>query len=393
MSNPTTTFDFTNSAGQKLSGRLELPAGAVRAYAVFAHCFTCSKNVAAATRVARALAEHGFGVLRFDFTGLGNSEGDFANTHFSSNTADLIAAARALEADGRAPALLVGHSLGGAAVLAAAGELPMVRAVATISAPSDVAHVRNLFEGHLDQITTEGAAEVQLAGRTFTVRREFLEDIAGHKLTERVSELRKALLIMHSPTDDTVGIEHASKLYLAAKHPKSFISLDGADHLLTRAADAEYVAQVLAAWAVRYLPEAEQAPESPIPHGEVTVESVGRFRQRVRAENHELIADEPRKVGGTDLGMAPYELLLAALGACTSMTLRMYAERKQWPLESVHVHLRREKADGAEIYTRVIDIRGELDDEQRARLLEIAEKCPVHKTLTEAEVRVESALA
>ncbi|WP_454725990.1 MULTISPECIES: bifunctional alpha/beta hydrolase/OsmC family protein [Cupriavidus] len=389
-------LQFPGSNGQQLAARLDLPAGPVRAFALFAHCFTCGKDVLAATRIAQALTEHGIGVLRFDFTGLGGSGGDFANTNFSSNVADLLAAADYLRQHYRAPALLIGHSLGGAAVLAAAEGVPEARAVVTIAAPSDPGHVVGLFGEQAGRIAAEGEAEVQLAGRPFRIKRQFLEDVGEQKLLERVARLRRALLVMHAPQDTTVGIDNATQIFIAAKHPKSFVSLDRADHLLTRKEDAIYVANTIAAWSQRYLgTEALDVPHAVAEEGFVRVEEahVGKYQQRIAAGPHRLVADEPVSFGGLNGGPAPYDLLLAGLGACTSMTMRMYADRKGWPLEHVAVSLRHEKihaADCADCATtegkidwieREITMQGPLDDAQRAALLEIADKCPVHRTL------------
>ncbi len=396
-------FDFPNARGQTLAALLHRPAGEPAAFALFAHCFTCGKDNLAAKRIAEALAERGIAVLRFDFTGLGASEGEFANTHFSSNIADLIAAADHLRRTARAPTLLVGHSLGGAAVLAAAGQIPEARAVATIAAPSDPGHATGLFAEHVADIRAEGEREVRLAGRPFRIRREFLDDIAEHKLLERVKELRKALLVLHSPTDETVGIDNASRIFLAARHPKSFVSLADADHLLTRRADALYAAHVIAAWAERYV-EAPPAAASEDARTVVVSETrEGKFQQAVAIGPHHLLADEPAAAGGMDSGPSPYELLIAALGACTAMTLRLYADHKGLPLAGVSVTLRHAKIHAADCATcetkegkldrieRTIALEGPLDAAQRARLIEIADRCPVHRTLT-SEVEIRTAL-
>jgi len=406
---PSEKFEFPGSQGHALAGRLDRPDGPVRAYALFAHCFTCTKDIFAASRIAQALTEHGIAVLRFDFTGLGSSEGEFANTTFSSNIRDLEAAIAHMRETLDAPAILIGHSLGGAAVLAAAASAEEARAVATIGAPYDPGHVAHLFDAHREAIERDGEAEVTLVGRPFRIRREFLDDIAEQNQHDRIAALRKALLIFHAPRDATVGIDNAALIFQAAKHPKSFVSLDDADHLLSRRADAEYVAAVLAAWASRYL-DADTAEASAgaaaAVAGEgdkVVVEETGngRFQQAIALGHHRLIADEPASVGGDDTGPGPYDLLLAGLGACTSMTVRMYAERKKWPLEKVRVVLSHDKihaADCADCETREgridrigreIVFHGDLDDDQRARLMEIADKCPVHRTL-HSEVRVES---
>lgn len=395
MSSPANLIHFPGAFGTPLAARLDLPATAPVAYALFAHCFTCSKDTLAAARISAALVELGFGVLRFDFTGLGGSAGDFSNTNFSSNVADLVAAAAWLREHHRAPQVLIGHSLGGAAVLAVAGEIPEAVAVATIGAPFDPGHVRHLIGDAATEIAARGEAEVTLAGRKFRIQKQFLDDLAANGNSERIGHLRKALLVFHSPRDITVDIENAARIYGAAKHPKSFISLDTADHLLTNKADAAYVAAVLAAWAGRYVGTAVTAVLVASVPGEVTVVETGEgaFTQHISAGSHHLRADEPVSVGGNDSGFTPYDLLLASLGACTAMTLRMYAEQKKWPLERVTVKLQHDKihtVDCAECETREgkidriereILLTGNLDDAQRARLTEIADKCPVHRTL------------
>ena len=382
-----------------LAARFDRPPGPVRATALFAHCFTCSKDLAAVSRIARALAERGIAVLRFDFTGLGHSEGEFANTDFSSNVEDLVRAADHLREQGQPPQLLIGHSLGGAAVLAAAARIPESLAVATIGAPADPEHVTKLFAGARAEIERAGEAEVELAGRRFRIRRELLDDLAEQRLEPAIAGLRRALLVLHAPFDQTVGIDNASRIFAAAKHPKSFVSLDGADHLLTRREDAAYVAEVVAAWAGRFLPE--PPPALSAEPDEVVVQETreGRFTTAIAAGPHALRADEPAAVGGDDTGPTPYGLLLASLGACTSMTMRMYADRKKWPLERVTVRLRHDKVharDCEECETRdgkidrierEIAIEGDLDVEQRERLLAIADRCPVHRTL-HSEVQV-----
>ena len=389
--------EFKGSQGGMIAARLELPDGLPRAYALFAHCFTCSKDIFAAARIAGGLADAGIAVLRFDFTGLGASEGDFANTNFSSNVEDLLRAAAFLRERYKAPSILVGHSLGGAAVLAAAGRLDEVRAVATIAAPADPGHVAHLLAEARPEIEARGEAEVVLAGRSFRIQKQFLEDIEGHRLSDAIGKLKKALLVFHAPRDAIVGIENASVIFQAAKHPKSFISLDRADHLLSRREDARYVASVLAAWAARYVPdlEAGDANVDAQEPGGVMVRETGNgpFQQEVIAGRHRLLADEPELVGGTDTGMSPYELLLAGLGACTAMTIRMYADRKKLPLDRVSVLLHHDKIHAEDcadcetregkidVIERAIELSGDVDGDQRRRLLEIAEKCPVHRTL------------
>lgn len=393
---PTERVTFPGSQGAALAARLERPDGPARGYALFAHCFACGKDQFAATRIARALTDHGIAVLRFDVTGLGDSEGDFADTSFTTNIDDLLAAAAYLRAEHAAPTLLVGHSLGGAAALAAAGRIPEVKAVATIAAPADPAHVRHLFADAAPAAAGAGIA-VEIAGRRFRIGPRFLDDLAEHAQADRIAGLRRALLILHAPLDPVVGIDNATAIFRAAKHPKSFVSLDRADHLLSDRADAAYAASVIAGWASRYLddPDSQGDPVPAPAEGAVVVAETGRgrFQQAVAIGRHRLWADEPPGVGGGDTGPAPYDFLLAGLGACTSMTIRMYADHKSWPLESVAVTLRHDKIhaeDCADCETRSgkvdriereIVLRGALSDEQRQRLMEIADRCPVHRTL------------
>ncbi|HJL47811.1 MAG TPA: alpha/beta fold hydrolase, partial [Polyangiaceae bacterium LLY-WYZ-15_(1-7)] len=333
------TITFPGADGHQLAAVLERPPGPIRACAVFAHCFTCSKDLRALRRIADALVGHGIATLRFDFTGLGESEGEFADTTFSSNVADLVAAADWLREHHAAPSLLIGHSLGGAACLAAAPRIEEVKAVATIGAPADPEHVEKLLAGSKDEIEKEGEAEVKIAGRRFRIRKQFLDDLREHCSAERIAKIGRALLLFHSPQDNVVGIENAKAIYQAARHPKSFVSLDGADHLLSNPADAGYVANVLAAWAERYVPMATAEVEE----GYVVVEGRQGLQQHVQAGPHAFLADEPKSVGGTATGPTPYDLLLAALGSCTTMTLRMYANHKKWPLEAVRVTLQHER--------------------------------------------------
>ncbi len=392
---PTERFQFPGSDGQMLAASLDLPNGAPIAIALLAHCFTCGKDALGARRIADELARRDVATLRFDFTGIGASEGEFANTTFSSNISDLVLAADHLRKTRKAPSILIGHSLGGAAILAAAAKIPEAKCIATIAAPSDPAHVTNLFMEALDAIRQKGKVEVSLAGRPFTVTREFLDDIAEHNLTDAVKQLHKPLMIFHSPTDDHVGIDNATRIFVAAKHPKNFISLAGADHLLTQKRDAVFVADMIATWATRYLDMPPEIDAPDMTDGVVVMETrQGVFQQVVSVGPHRLIADEPVSVGGLDSGPGPYDLLLAGLGACTSMTMRMYAERKKLPLDRVTVKLKHgqiyakdcdscETKDGMiSQITREITIEGNLDDEQRKSLMVIADKCPVHRTLT-----------
>ncbi|MCB2100070.1 MAG: alpha/beta fold hydrolase [Rhodobacterales bacterium] len=400
-------IDFTGATGETLAARLDKPDGAIQAYALFAHCFTCTKDVFAAARIARALTDHGIAVLRFDFTGLGASEGEFANTNFSSNVGDLLAAADYLRDNHAAPAILIGHSLGGAAVLAAAAQVPEAKAVCTIGAPSDPAHVANHFQCERDEIERTGQATVKLVGRPFTIKKQFLDDIEGQRLEHAIAGMRKALLIFHSPLDAVVGIDNATRIFVAAKHPKSFVSLDHADHMVSRREDAVYVADVIAAWADRYVgtkPESRPLPKADPGTVVVAEARQGKFAQDISiGGKFPLRADEPVSYGGTDTGPSPYDYLLAGLGACTTMTLRMYAAHKGIALDKASVVLRHEKVhadDCKECETasgkidhieRVITLEGDLDEATRARPVEIADRCPVHRTL-HSEVWIETRL-
>ena len=392
------------SGNNLLSGALESPESEIRCYALFAHCFTCGKDIAAASRIARALTREGIAVLRFDFTGLGSSDGDFANTNFSSNLQDLQAAVDFLRRDYQAPSLLIGHSLGGAAVLAMAEAVPEARAVVTIGAPREAGHVMHNFAASLDEIRAEGVSRVSLAGREFLIKKQFIDDLENAQ-SQDLGKLRKALLVMHAPLDATVGIAEAEKIYIEANHPKSFISLDDADHLLSRKRDAEYAAANIAAWASRYLPAVESAAAPRVPGGHVRVEEKNHvFTQHVYSDSHHWLADEPTSVGGNNTGPDPYEHLLAALGTCTAMTLRLYASHKKLPLEHVSVELRHdrdyvsdcegcdEKPNQIDVIERVLTIRGDLTAKQRNRLVQIADRCPVHRTLHN-ELRVRTRLS
>ncbi len=399
---PSTQVEFVGSRGAPIAARLDTPAGPPSAYALFAHCFTCSKDVFAAGRIAAELNAHGIAVLRFDFTGLGASGGDFANTDFSSNIEDLVLAAGWLREHHAAAQILVGHSLGGAAVVAAAGAIPEVVAVATIGAPADTEHLVKLFRDRVDAIEQHGSADVEIAGRTFSIGRGLLDDLAHHRIVDCAAALDGALLVLHSPIDNVVGIEHAARLYEAARHPKSFVSLDGADHLLTRREDAEYAARIIAVWAERFVVAHQPPQPPPRSTAQVLVAETGQgvFLNHVVAGAHQMLADEPASVGGFDAGPSPYDLLAAALGSCTSMTIRMYADRKAIALDRVVVEVDHRKAhldasaqvaDGkaAQIdhFDRRIHLDGDLSDGDRQRLLAIADRCPVHRTL-EAGARI-----
>lgn len=389
-------LEFRTASGHQLVGKLDLPTGKPQAYALWAHCFSCTKDILAASRVARGLTSLGIAVLRFDFTGLGGSDGDFANTNFSSNVDDLVAAADHLREHFEAPQVLIGHSWGGTAVLAAADQIPEAKAVCTIAAPADPAHVSHLFQDLIDDIHAEGQATVLLAGRPFCIKKQFLDDIADRALLKKVSKLKKALLVFHSPTDALVGIENAGVIYEAAKHPKSFVSLENADHLLTRKEDADYVATVLAAWVGRYIVSPQQPTNVSAAAGTVVVAETGqgKFANVVSVGGrHTLLADEPVSIGGDDTGPSPYELLLAALGACKVMTMRMYAERKGLPMQGAEVTLHHSKIHAEDCEScetqsgkiDVIDVKikvtGVMDAESRSKIEKIAERCPVHRTL------------
>jgi uncharacterized OsmC-like protein/alpha/beta superfamily hydrolase len=396
-------FTFTGSQGHELAARLDMPSGPVRAHALFAHCFTCGKDLQPANRIAKTLNDAGIAVLRFDFTGLGKSGGEFENTNFSSNVADLVAAADHMRETLAAPTLMIGHSLGGAATLLAAAEVPEVKAVATIGAPSNATNVLKQFQCDLDKIEADGEAEVSLAGRPFKIRKQFVEDARGANVADTVAKLKRALLILHAPLDDTVAISHAGEIFAAAKHPKSFISLDKADHLLFHPGAAEYAAISIAAWAENYLPDQRPADPVAAAEGDVAVHPTwrGKFQTHIHAGPHEILADEPKSVGGDETGPTPYGLLLSALGACTSMTLQMYAARKGLDLRDVRVDLTHDKIHASDCeacetesgkidrIAREIVLVGDLSVEERARLIEIADKCPVHKTL-HSEVLIET---
>ncbi len=391
---PTERITFPNSAGDLLAARLDMPEGPHLATALFAHCFTCGKDIPAARRISARLSAMGIAVLRFDFTGLGHSEGEFANTSFTSNVDDLRAACAYLDTIGTPVSLLIGHSLGGAAVLKAAAGLDHVKAVATLGAPFDPGHVTDNFADALPEIAANGSAEVSLGGRPFKIGQSFVEDVSSAELTSAIRNLKAALLVLHAPTDAIVSIDNASQIFLTAKHPKSFVTLDGADHLITQPDDAEYAADVIATWASRYLPLRPPAPPPGAPEGVVRVSEADTsgFLQDINSgPYHHALADEPLAYGGTNKGMSPYGFLSAGLGACTSMTIRMYARRKGWPLTHVSVDICHDKVhaqnaetgsgDKIDTWRRKIRLTGDLTTEQRQKLAEIADKCPVHRTL------------
>lgn len=399
---PTEKVSFSGHSGESLAARLDMPDGPHLATGIFAHCFTCGKDSIAARRIAARLAAMGIAVLRFDFTGIGESDGDFAQTGFASNVKDLVAAAAYLDSRNMAPGLLIGHSLGGAAVLGAARDISSARAVVIIGAPFEPGHVTGNFANALGRIKAEGQAEVDLGGRPVRIGRDLVDEVAGEHLGPAIAGLGRALLVMHAPRDSIVGVQNATQIFMAAKHPKSFVTLDDADHLISRPADAEYAAGVIAAWASRYLDLAKPEPVENAPEGvtRVSEADAAGFMQDITLGAHHYLADEPAAYGGTDRGMSPYGFLAAGLGACTSMTVRMYARRKNWPLDHVSVDVSHAKSHAedarsgeqmVDVFSREITLTGDLDSDQRARLLEIADKCPVHRTL-ERSARIETRL-
>ena len=381
------TFMFVGGAGTQLTGHLEPPEGTPRGWAIFAHCFTCGKDSRAAVHVSRALSRSGIGVLRFDFAGTGISGGMGGEVSFASDVQDLRSAATAMAAAGMSPSLLVGHSLGGTAAIIAAADLPDVAAVATIGAPADLQHILRFFgPNDLDTIASEGEASVDIAGRPFVIRRSFLEALEEIDVEKALATLRRPVLVMHSPLDQVVGIDHASRIFVASRHPKSFISLDTADHLLTDLADANYASAMVAVWASRFLPPlTADLPQVEIAQGVVATETLaGTFQLKVRSGEHMLFADEPASVGGLGTGLSPYELVSAGLAACTVMTMRLYANRKGFPLERASTTVQHEKVPDMmppDRFIRTIVLDGPLSDDQRARIVAIADRCPVDLSL------------
>ena len=386
---------FKNNNGQDLVGRLELPVDRhPHNFALFAHCFTCNKNLLAVKNISKSLTSNGFGVLRFDFTGLGESDGDFADTNFSGNVEDLIAASNFLKEEYSAPTLLIGHSLGGAAVIFAAEEIDSVLALSTVGAPANPKHVKHLLKSGLEEINEHGEAVVNLGGRDFKIKKQFVDDLETKSLPETAKNLRKPLLVLHSPQDDTVGIKNAEEIYSAAHHPKSFVSLDGADHLLSRKEDSNYVGDVIAGWAKRYLDCDVPKKDLKTKHQVVaSLDAEDAFTTKLKLGSHYMTADEPESYGGNDFGPSPYELVSAGLSACTVMTIQMYGKRKGWKIDNVEVHTSYSKSQAVDCenceetsakidtFERVIKLTGDLDEKQKARVMQIADKCPVHKTL------------
>ncbi|WP_055443475.1 bifunctional alpha/beta hydrolase/OsmC family protein [Lacinutrix himadriensis] len=401
-----TKLKIENKNGQALQAHLELPANQKpNYYAIFAHCFTCSSTLSAVKNISRALTTHGFGVLRFDFTGLGKSEGEFAESHFSANVDDLIAVSDYMQLHYKAPSLLVGHSLGGAAVITAGAQLENIKAIATIGAPSSVEHVTHLFSHGINEVKEKGEAQVHIGGRPFTINKEFIENFDKTDLPSIVKNLRKPILVMHSPTDTIVGIKNAEEIYHNAHHPKSFITLDGADHLLSNSKDSMYAGNMIGTWSQRYFETVENEMletkgEQLVGHLNVVEDN---FTTTIQTKNHNMIADEPASIGGDDFGPSPYDYLSAGLAACTVMTLKMYAQRKKWDLQEVFVYITYSKKHSDDLLIEVdtptrfdhlqkkLKFVGNLDDKQKQRLKEIASKCPVHKTL-QSEVLIDTEL-
>ena len=391
-----TRLKIENRKGLILNANLELPANQKpNYYAIFAHCFTCSSSLGAVRNISRALTNDGFGVLRFDFTGLGRSEGQFTDSHFSANVEDLIDVHNYMSNNFSAPGLLVGHSLGGAAVLVAASQIETVKAVATVGAPANVSHVKHLFSHGIEAVKEKGEVEINIGGRPFKINQDFIEAFDNTDLPSIVKQLRKPLLIMHSPFDKIVGVENAQELYHNAHHPKSFVSLDDADHLLTEEKDSKYVGDIIGTWAKRYFPKVENIMletegEQLVGHLNILEDN---FTTSIQTKNHTLIADEPASIGGSDFGPSPYEYLNAGLAACTVMTLKMYAERKKWDLQEVFVYISHSRVHSNDLNVSVdkskyldhiskkLKFVGNLDIQQKERLKEIASRCPVHKTI------------
>lgn len=403
MSVLTTTerITFTNPSGQMLSARLDLPEGGCRFYALYVHCFTCSKDLLPASRICRFLAAQGIGVLRFDMTGLGASEGDFAETNFETNIGDILSAVEAMTRASKEPSLLIGHSLGGTAAIVASGHIPSLKAVVSINAPSHPRHVKKRFLDQEDKIVKEGSAEVMVEGRPFVIKKHFLEALEETDMQTILQNLTVPLLVMQAPDDSIVHQQNGFDLFAAAKNPKSFCALPGADHLLTDLKSSEYVASMIKAWSAPYIAETHGTlSSSPIESVVVAENKKGKFTQDVTWGEHIFRADEPVEIaGGLGTGPSPYDFLTAALGACTSMTLRMYADLKKIPVEHISVRVQHHKEDRPEekeilttlplkkpdqmdVFSREISIEGPVTAEQKASLLTIAEKCPVHKTLS-----------
>ncbi len=389
----TTKLSITNHKGNQLSASIDFPNHQKpKQFALFAHCFTCSSQLNAVRNISRALNKEGIAVVRFDFTGLGKSEGEFADSHFAANVEDLVAVNNQITKEYKAPILIIGHSLGGAAAIVAASQLDNILAVVTIGTPVDIKHTTKHFSSQLEGTTTQEETEVEIGGRKFTIDSQFLENFQKHKLPEIIKSLRKPFLIMHSPFDETVGINNAEEIYKNAKHPKSYISLHEADHLLTKEVDSTYAGSMIATWASRYIDLKPAEAQDPDKHQLVAHLNLveDNFTTSINTSNHGIIADEPKSVGGEDFGMAPFELVSAGLAACTVMTLKLYAERKQWDLQEVYtfVNHSKENIDGEnkDLFSKSLKFVGKLTEDQKERLRTIAAKCPVHKTLQDASV-------
>lgn len=398
---PSQKVRFKNQLGYHLSAKIDYPLSkGPHPFAIFAHVFTGNKNLSSARHISRALTLHGVAVLRFDFTGLGESEGDFADTNFTSNIEDIIAAADYLAAHHQAPSIIIGHSLGGAAALFAGARIQSITAIVTIGAPSYPEHVTHLLQDEIEAIEEQGYAKVIIDRREFTIKKHFLDDLRSQNHVDIIQNLGKALLVMHSPQDRIVEIKNAAHIYKLARHPKSFITLDGANHMLTNKNDAFYAGQVIASWVQRYITIAEKEPLNTDRQVVVKLAKEDVFTADIQAGRHGFVADEPEEFGGFDFGPDPYELLNSALGACTAMTLQMYAKRKGWDLQDIKIHLSHAKtthyyddiqnidAKTSKIdrFERVIELIGDLSPKQRQILREVASKCPIHRTLASPQI-------
>ncbi|EPR66416.1 bifunctional alpha/beta hydrolase/OsmC family protein [Cyclobacterium qasimii] len=387
----TDRIKIINEKGNELATSIDFPNHQKpKQFALFAHCFTCTSQLNAVRNISQALNNKGIAVVRFDFTGLGKSEGNFANSHFEANVEDLLVVNKYITQHYQAPTLMIGHSLGGAAAIVAAAKLDNIQAIVTIGTPADVEHVTKQFEGQANDLGVEEEAEVVIGGRPFKISGEFINGFKKHNLPETIKSLRKPILVMHSPIDEIVGINNAHEIYHNARHPKSFVSLDNADHLLTKKEDSIYVGDMIASWASRYI---DLSPfETPNPNQHQIVAHLNlaenNFTTFINTKNHGIIADEPKSVGGFDFGMSPFELVSAGLSACTVMTIKLYAERKKWDLKEVYTYVNHSKeivdGENKDVFAKSLSFIGNLDESQRERLREIASKCPVHRTLQQS---------
>lgn len=385
----TQELKIKNRDGVELSATIDFPSNQKPSQiAIFSHCFTCTSNLNAVRNINRALTQNGFAVVRFDFTGLGKSGGDFKNSHFEANVEDLVDVHQYITENYFAPEFIVGHSLGGSAAIVAAHKIPALKAVCTIGSPADVEHTTKHFKSQVKELEDNGETQVTIGGREYSVNQNFVDGFKKHKLPEIIKSLKKPILIFHSPIDEVVGVYNAQEIYENAMHPKSFVSLDDADHLLSKKEDSLYVGNVISSWVSRYLPKKQKEKQDPEKHQLVANLNLveDKFTTSISTDDHTLLADEPVSLGGDNFGMSPYELVSAGLAACTTMTLKLYAERKKWSLKDVKVYLshakeKNEQGETVDVFKKEIEIKGAVDDTQKDRLIEIASKCPVHKTL------------